>query len=171
MKKILDDYKDFLDSDGASVPQDLRQNTQEKIVALLKPSAWLVFFKLIGIHSLVGSLSLAVCHQFEMNPFQTNVSLAHWFMSMGGHGACMIFCGVLFVGGSVLAAGCLLSREEVRALRRTEFLQILALGVLSLVAFKLVGAELVLTFTGLWLLGALLGGFLAAEISAKLRTA
>jgi hypothetical protein len=98
-----------------------------------------------------------------MNPFGTSFSLENIFMKMGGHSVCMVFCGILFVGLSFLTAGFFLSIEEVRAVRRTEFVQAFSLGVLSLGLFSVVGAELALTFACLWLLGALIGGFLSIE--------
>jgi hypothetical protein len=68
-----------------------------------------------------------------------------------------------------LAAGYFLSAEEVRALRRTEFLQILALGIFSLLVFAVFGTELALAFAALWLLGAVIGGYLAFEAAWRLR--
>lgn len=81
----------------------------------------------------------------------------------------MIGCGVLFVGASFLTAGYFLTIEEVKTLRRTEFLQTLALGSVSLAIFAIAGAELALTFAGLWLLGALVGGFIATEAVWRLK--
>jgi hypothetical protein len=90
-------------------------------------------------------------------------------MTKWGHNACMIFCGFLFVGLSFLSAGYFLSIEEVRALRRTEFLQTFALGVVSLSIFTAFGAHIALILAGLWLLGAFVGGFLATEAVWKLK--
>jgi hypothetical protein len=168
---LLTEYEAFLQEDNATVPVFLSEKTLGRVKTLLNPSPWIVFLKLLGIHIGVGFLSLSVCHQFEMNPFGTDVSLANWFMAMWGHGVCMVFCGVMFVGTSILAAGLLLSVEELRALKRTEFLQTLALGTTSLAVFGFFGAELAFTFAGLWLLGALIGGFVATEVAFKLREA
>src|SRR5690606_26669721 len=117
----------------------------KRMEPLLNPSPFRVFGKLLGIHSVVGFFSLSFCHQFELNPFKTSHSLDNWFMAVGGHSVCMIVCGVLFLGLSVLASGYFLSLEEARALRRTGFPQSFALGTLSLILFHSVGAELALT--------------------------
>ena len=90
-------------------------------------------------------------------------------MGMIGHGPCMILCGVIFIGLSVLAAGYFLTLEETKALRRTGFPQSFALAAVSLGLFATVGAELALTFAGLWLLGALVGGFVATETIWKMK--
>lgn len=167
-KEWMNDYSEFLNAEEILVPRQLNQKVFESIQVLLNPSAYMVFVKLLGVHLVVGFFSLAICHQFDMNPFGTTHSLSDWFMEMWGHNICMIGCGITFVSFSILAAGYFLTVEEVKALRRTEFIQTLSLGVVSLGILAAFGAELALAFTGLWLLGALLGGFLATEIVWKI---
>jgi hypothetical protein len=170
-KEWMKDYSEFLNADEARVPRELNQRVLTNIKSLLNPSAWLVLAKLLGIHFVVGFLSLGICHQFGVNPFGTTRSLSDWFMEMWGHSVCMIGCGVIFVSFSILAAGYFLSVEEIRALKRTEFLQTLALGTFSLAIFAVFGTELALSLAGLWLVGAVLGGVLATEATFRIKTA
>ncbi len=170
-KNWVKDYEKFLDEPADSVPDDLSRRLTSRMSRLLDPSPWRVFGKVLAIHSVVGFISLAFCHQFGVNPFNTERSLDNWFMAHAGHGACMIFCGILFVGLSIFAAGYFLSLEETRALRRTGFPQTFALASISLLLFATLGAELALTLAGLWLLGALIGGFVATETVWKLKYA
>lgn len=169
-KQWVKEYSEFLSVDEIQVPRELNQKVLAQAQTLLNPSAWIVFVKLLGIHMIVGFLSLGICHQFNMNPFGTTHSLSDWFMEMWGHSICMIACGGIFVSFSILAAGSILSVEEVRSLKQTEFLQVFALGAFSLMVFAAFGTELALTFAGLWLLGAFIGGFLATEATWKLKT-
>ncbi len=159
----FNDYEDFLQASGYEVPTETKNRVFNKILKLISPSPLNVFLKILGIHAGVGFLSLSVCHQFGMNPFNTERSLADWMMRVGGHQVCMIGCGILFVGISLLSAGYFLTVEEIKALKRTEFLQTLSLGLVSLGLFAAFGAELALGIAGLWLLGALIGGFVATE--------
>jgi hypothetical protein len=168
-KEWMKEYAEFMNADEVRVPRALNEKVLHQMSGLLNPSAWTVFAKLLIIHAVVGFLSLGVCHQFDMNPFGTTYSLSDWLMSMWGHTVCMLGCGIMFVSFSVLAAGYFLSAEEVRALRRTEFLQILALGVFSLLVFAVFGTELALAFAALWLLGAVIGGYLAFEAAWRLK--
>lgn len=168
-KKCLKDYESFLEAEAVPVPMGVVNDLRQRMKPLLNPRPAFVFLKVLVIHLFVGSLSLAVCHQFGINPFGTRFSLDRWFMDMWGHGVCMILCGVLFVGLSFLIAGYFLSIEEVRTLRRTEFLQSLVIGITSLLIFTIFGASLALIFASLWLLGALLGGCFALETMWKLR--
>jgi hypothetical protein len=165
----LHDYEDFIKSDGAEVPQDLKSKVFSNIQKLINPSAVIVFLKIFGIHIGVGFLSLSICHQFGINPFNTEKSLADWMMSVGGHHFCMFGCGVLFVSVSLLAAGYFLTMEEINALKRTEFLQTLILGLISLGLFAIFGAELAIGIAGIWLLGGLIGGFAATEAVWRLK--
>lgn len=168
-KNEMKDYSEFLNADILHIPAELEQKVLGRVQKLLHPSAWSVFAKLLGIHSVVGFLSLSVCHQFGMNPFGTESSISDWFMEMGGHSVCMIVCGITFVSFSIFSAGYFLTIEEVRTLKRTEFLQILSLGVLSIALFSVFGSGLALTVGGLWLLGALIGGCLATEATWKMK--
>lgn len=167
-KEWLNEYETFLKADE-DVPPAVSDSVLKRMERLLNPSPLRVFAKILGIHSVVGFFSLSFCHQFELNPFRTSHSLDNWFMSVGGHSVCMIVCGVLFLGLSILASGYFLSLEEARALRRTGFPQSFALGALSLGLFHTIGAELALTIGALWLLGALIGGFVATEAVWKVK--
>lgn len=169
-KEWIEEFKDFVQAgEGVSVPEVLSHQIIQRVRKDLNPSSVLVFSKLLGVHIAVGTLSLAVCHQFGLNPFGTQRSLADWFMSIGGHNFCMVSCGVLFTALSVLAAGYFLSSDEIRILRKTEFLQAFSLSIISLAIFFFFGAELALLFGGLWLFGALLGGCAATEILWQLK--
>ncbi len=167
----LKDYQDFIDADKTSVSKEATDGVFSKLQNLLNPSAWIVFLKILSIHLVTGVISLSFCHQFGLNPFNTKYSLADWFMSVGGHSICMIGCGVTFVSISLFAAGYFLTVEEVNALKRNEFLQNFSLGLISLGAFAAFGAELAIGMAGLWLLGSVIGGFIATLTISKIKMA
>ena len=169
--KWSDEYKDFLNDDlnTNALPNAVKNSVNFRIQKLMNPHALMVFMKIFVIHLAVGFLSLAVCHQFGINPFNTEKSLAEVMMSFGGHNFCMVGCGLLFVSLSVLAAGLFLNVEEINALKRTEFLQTLSLGVISLGLFAAFGTDLALGVAALWLLGSLIGGFAATETVWRLK--
>lgn len=159
----LSEFSEFVQADTTIVPQELSEKVWSQVQSLLNPNPAFVFVKILGIHFIAGFLSLAICTQFGINPFGLSWSLSDVFTSFGGHGFCMVACGGLFISLSLATAGFFLTIEEVRALRRTEFLQTLAIGVISLGLFAVAGAELALTLAGLWMLGILIGGFVATE--------
>lgn len=167
-KEWLRDYQEFTEGHEV-VPKNTDQLVLAKLHTLLKPNSFAVFAKILGIHLGVGFLSLSVCHQFGINPFNTERSLADWMMNVGGHHFCMLGCGILFVGLSVLTAGFFLSIEEMNALKRTSHLQTLALGLMSLGLFLSIGAEFAIGIAALWLLGGYIGGFAATETVLRLK--
>ncbi len=161
----LKEYTEFTTSDEVSVPPGIFSNLKKRLF----PNPWMVFGKVLSIHVGVGFLSLGICHQFGLNPFNTEHSLMDWFMRVGGHNFCMIACGVFFMTTTYLLANLILSLEELETIRRFEWLQSGVLGVASLAAFYFFGAELVATFAGLWIIGAFIGALLAIEGSYKFR--
>jgi hypothetical protein len=170
MKKEDNWLKEFTEfsevrPESVKVPDSLFQSLQKRLF----PNPWKVFAKIVGLYGVVGFFSLALCNQFGLNPFQTNFSLSDYFMKMAGHNVCMVFCGVIFVSLPILFSNLVLNFEELESVRRYEWLQLGVLSFASIGAFYFFGAELVGTFVGLWLLGALIGGFVSVEGSYFMR--
>lgn len=159
----MEDFKEFVSSKGEPVPKEISASILNRIHASLNPSAWLVFAKIFSIHIVVGTVSLSICNQFGLNPFNTNFSLSEYFMQFG-HSTCMFLCGILFITSSILLGRIMLKQEEFVVLSRHAPLQVFGLSVFSLVAFIALGAEIVIGIGALWLLGAMLGGVFAAKI-------
>lgn len=155
----LKEFNEFVSAEEIPVPEALSQRILLRTEKLMNPSPWLVFLKLLGIHTVFGTLSLAICNQFGLNPFNTKLSLAEYFMSFG-HSVCMTLCGVIFVGFSVVAAWTLLNREEFMVLRKNGPLQIFSLSFISLATMMILGAEVTLGIGLFWLFGAMLGGII-----------
>jgi hypothetical protein len=143
----------------------------ESLKKRLFPSPWLVFGKVTALHAVIGFFSLAVCNQFGLNPFQTDQTLTNWFMKVAGHNLCMLLCGLFFMASTYLLANLFLSLEELESIKRYEWLQTGIIGLISLAAFYFFGAELVGTFVGLWIVGAIIGGYLSIEGSYRFRRA
>lgn len=165
-KDWLEDFKDFVQADGTSVPKEVSDKILKRVHYDLNPSAWIVFSKIFGIHLIVGTLSLAVCNQFGLNPFRTSFSLSDYFMKFG-HSMCMVFCGVLFIGLTIMLGQLFLRREELLVLSRNAPLQVFGLSVFSIVAFVGFGAEVVLGIGILWFIGAMVGGVVATKIIVR----
>lgn len=165
----LKDFNEFMNAPSGPVPAHLFHRIKEIVYKDLNPSPWMVFAKLAGIHAVVGSLSLLICSQFGMGPAYGNKVFMSLVMRFGEIG-CMTFCGSLFVGLSLLVAGLVLTTPEVKVLKQTEFLQITALGILSIGAFLCLGADAATGLSLFWLLGALTGGVAMTELSWRMRT-
>lgn len=161
-KEWLEDFKEFVQADGVPVPMDVSEKILNRVRTDLNPSPWLVFAKLLGIHLVVGTLSLAICNQFGLNPFRTGFSLSNYFMKFG-HSTCMVFCGVLFIGLTIILGQLFLRSEELLVLSRNAPLQVFGLTVLSMASFIAFGAEVVLGIGVLWFIGAMIGGVVTTK--------
>ncbi len=157
-KEWLHEYEEFLNHDLDVVPESLSTQVLSSVHQLLYPNAWKIFGKLLVLHMVIGTLSLAICHQFGLNPFQTSFSMDNWFMGFVDHHGCMVLCGVLFISLTLIAAGWLFKLEELRAIQRKAPLHVGALSLFSIGLFFAAGAEITLTLGGLWILGGLIGG-------------
>lgn len=166
-KDWLKEYSEFADNDLNNV--QIPSNSLNRIKSRLFPNPWVIFGKVAVIHGVVGLVSLVFCNQFGLNPFETNQSLTNWFMKIAGHNLCMFLCGTFFMSTTYLLANLFLKLEEFESIKRYEWLQTSFIGMLSLAAFYFFGAELVGTFVGLWIVGALIGGYLSIEGSYRIR--
>lgn len=159
----LTEFQEFL-STSPTTPSKATQNSIYKTAksAILKQKTT-IFAKLLLIHTVMSTASLTICHQFDMNPFNSKISLSHYFMTFG-HSACMLFCGTLFVGGSLLAARAILNKHEFQFIKNSFPLQILILCSLSIAVFMALGAHLTLSITLFWILGAYIGSTLTTFV-------
>ena len=162
-KEWLDEFKAFIQAEGTPVPREISENILNRVRADLNPSAWGVFAKILGIHLVVGTLSLAICNQFGLNPFNTKFSLSDYFMTFG-HSTCMFLCGVLFIGLTIALGQFILRREELLVLSKNAPLQVFGLSILSLAALIGFGAEVVLGIGTLWFVGAMIGGLIMTKV-------
>lgn len=163
----IKEFEEFsqVSSEAVQVPPSL----YSKIKKRLFPNPWMVFGKIAAVHAFVGFLSLGICSQFGLNPFNTSYSLSEWFMQKAGHSVCMIFCGVFFIASTYLLANLILNLEELEAIRKFEWLQVSILSMGSLAAFHFFGGEIIMSFALLWMVGAFIGGLLSIEVSYLFR--
>tara|TARA_B110001454_G_scaffold122549_1_gene114404 strand:+ start:2241 stop:2771 length:531 start_codon:yes stop_codon:yes gene_type:complete len=161
----LKDFTEFSNVTSDQVPASAYARLKKRLF----PSPWIVFGKILGVHAVVGSLSLAVCNQFGLNPFNTQQSLTDWFMKIAGHNFCMLLCGMFFMMTTYILSNLILTFEEIESVKRHEWLQTGIIGLVSLAAFHFFGAELIGTFMALWIAGALIGGYVSIEGSYRFR--
>lgn len=161
------EYQEFMGIDPRVY--DIPRSCFVKLKSRLFPNPWRVFGKVAFLHLVFGLLSLLVCNQFGLNPFNTTFSLSNWFIEIGGDMFCMSLCGMLFMGSTYIFSNFFLTLEEFESVKRHKWLQTGVLGLVSLASFYFFGAHLVVAVTLLWLSGVLMGGLLSVELSCYLR--
>ena len=75
----------------------------------------------------------------------------------------------LFILGTILVVGITLRPEEIKILRRAEFIQLCALLILSVGVFYVVANSVALSWTIPWFIGGLGAGVLGIEILFRSR--
>lgn len=155
------EFEEFAKGPVGAVPAELSANVLGQILRELNPSARKVFAKVTLIHFLVGTLSLTFCPQFGVS-LTSSMGLMPYLMRFG-EAACMIGCGAMFTGVSLLVASFALRLEELRVLRRHSILQIGSLATLSLGAFLCLGAEVIAGLGVVWIAAALVGGVVSLQ--------
>ncbi len=159
----LNEFKEFLNTEGEEVPPHVSQNILNYVKKELNPPIYKIFNKLLIIHIPVAFLSFLICDQFGMGPFQTDFSLMKYFMYFG-HSICMFLCGLFFVSSSILASSFILSPDELRMLKKNSYIHSLLLSSFSIGSFLIFGANITLSIGLIWLFGATLGGVFSSQV-------
>lgn len=160
-----EEFKNFMSVEEVNPPQPLSNSVLEYVHKDLNPRLSHILAKLASIHVLVGSLSLLVCSQFGMGH---GYSLVHVFMQWGEL-VCMMTCGAFFLGLTTVIGGMILTRAELRRIRRTGYSVVALLAGASLLVFFCFGAEIALNYALAWLVGALAAGILGTELCLGIR--
>lgn len=161
------EFQEFIEAKEISPPSHLDQAILKKVHEDLNPPALLLFSKLTLIHAIVGTLTLFFCPQFGFSPI-SDVGILHFLMRFGDQ-VCMFGCGAVFLGMSSLTASFSLRLEEIRVIRKTGFLQLALLALLSLGIFICAGLEIISAYLLFWLLGSIVGGIFTLELGWTLR--
>ncbi len=164
-KEWAKDFDLFMSGTEVQPPTHVSREIFEFVRKDLNPEYWKILAKLGATHAVVGSLSLLICSQFGMG---TGVIVMNTFTSLGVFG-CTVFCGALFLGLTNFVAGFIFAIPELNKVRRTGYSPILLLGAVSLTIFLFFGANIALNLALAWLMGALIAGVIATEVSFGIR--
>lgn len=161
------DFMEFMESEEVAIPHAVSARVTDSIHRQLNPSFWQILLKLVLIQSGAGAISLLYCPQFGVSLTNSH-GLMHYLMQHGEI-VCMVGCGALFTGSSLLVASFALRPEEVRAFREHRLLQMTAVSALSVGAFFCVGGTIVGGLALVWALGAIVSGMATLELGWSLR--
>ena len=161
------DFADYISTELVEVPASLSERVLGGIGAELNPSALSVFGKVSLVQFLGGLSTLLFCPQFGLS-LSSSLGLMPYLMRFG-ESFCMLGCGALFTGFSLLIVSFTLRPEEIRILKKHEIVQLISVSTLSLGAFLCLGGEVVLALGLVWLLGAVIGGALTLKIGWGMR--
>ncbi|HLB58639.1 MAG TPA: hypothetical protein VJL87_00955 [Bdellovibrionota bacterium] len=161
------EFVEFVSTPSIEPPTRISEDVFTHVKQALNPSPFKVFIKISLIHLIMGTLTLLFCPQFGVSPFK-GIGLMAIFMHLGPIG-CMISCGALFLGTSMLTASLILRPEEIKILRKGTIFHLLVLSLFSMAILICARAEIALGLGTAWLLGSTLGGTSTFEIGWMIR--
>ena len=148
-----EEFEAFAGDDSSNALESASSPVRKHLLDLLNPSPQKVFGQLMGLHCIVGALTLFLCPQLGIGPFGSRAGLMRLFGRFGEL-ACTAACSAFFVGTSIIVASIILKPEVLRVIRAHKWLQIFALSGLSLGTLVCLGGTLVSwTVAMAWILG------------------
>ena len=163
------DYKNFLNSEDVAPPEELSNSILKRIQNDLKPSASVVFFKLLAIQGLIGTLTLLFCPQFGLS-LTNNHELFHFFHRTFGELVCNAICGSIFIGSGAVFAGFLLKKSELSLAFHSFVLFSFLITGTALTILILFGAKLYLSAAVIWGAGAIVSELIIISASKHIKT-
>lgn len=167
-KPSSSDYESFMSGESIDAPEILSKDILHKVRRELKPSHRLVIGKLLFIQGFIGLITLFFCPQFDLS-LTGNYSLFHFFHRNFGQNICMAICGGIFLGSGAIFASFILSQAELEKVKNSKLLYYLAMSLIFLTTFMILGVEVYLELAVYWVLGAMLIAIFLFDISSRVR--
>lgn len=167
LNEWANEFLAFLSAENREPPEPISSRVVKRVQSDLNPPQWIVFAKIALIHLVVGFLVLLICPQFGIGLFE-GMGLTALFMHFGEL-ICSVACGALFLGTSMFVSSLVLKPEEIRAIRKREFVQLVLLSTLSIFAFISLGASVAATLGIAWVIGSVFGGYTSLELGRRFR--
>lgn len=167
-KEMMEEFIKFVEADPVS-PKAATDNSIHKMVKKsLHPSIWMVFAKFFSIETAAGLATLLVCPQFNIG-FGSHNEPFHSFHSTLPPFLFFIGCGIFFVLLGAALAGLILSRDEIRVIKKTKYIYHAAYSLTAYIIFVSLGAEVFLMSSIAWILGAMAGNFVGFEAASRMK--
>lgn len=167
-KDMMEEFITFVEADPVS-PKVSTDNSIHKMVGKsLNPSIWMVFAKFFGIEATAGLATLLVCPQFNIG-FGNHNELFHSLHSTLPPFLFFVVCGIFFVLLGATLAGLILSRDEIRVIKKTKYIYYATYSLTAYIIFVSLGAEIFLISSIAWVLGAIAGNFVGFEAITRIR--
>lgn len=162
------DFQDFMENKENTPPRNLDDTIYKIISKDLTPSTSIIFFKLLGLQLILGSLTMLFCPQFELS-LTNHYELFHYFHHNFGDIVCMIICGFIFMGPTGIMASIILSSEEIRTIKFSVPLYYMAITGLSMSLFLSLGASFYFEYATIWAISCVISSTLCFELGRLIK--
>ncbi len=169
-KEMMEDFIEFVEANPVSPKATTDNSIHEMVEKSLNPSIGIVFAKFCGIEAAAGLATLLVCPQFNVG-FGSHNELFHSLHSTLPPFLFFIVCGIFFVLLGAALAGLILSRDEIRRIKKTKYIYYAAYSLMAYIIFVSLGAEVFLMSSIAWIFGAIAGNFIGFGAITRIRMA
>ncbi len=169
-KEMLTEFAEFSNADFAEPSQDLDKSVIDMVVRDLQPSPMKVYGKLTLVQAASGLVALTLCPQFGFGFGQHNEFL-HSLHATTTPAVFYFLCGLIFVLLGAGTSGLVLNRTEIRSVGSMKFPYFAIYSLLTYSILIVLGAEVFVISSLVWILGAFSGNVLGYEATVRLRRA
>lgn len=172
-KKLINEewgqeFLEFIEAEAIEPPMAVSEKIHKAVDKDLNPLIWEVLFKFGLIQTAVAFVTLLVCPQFELDLGLIKHDDAH-LRALLGEAGYMALCGAIFLSSGAIIASVLLRVEELRAIKKADYLYLFLASALALMIFWQLGTTSVLASYAAWFAGAFGGSITGFEIIKRLR--
>ena len=164
------EFLEFIEAEQVEPPMALSEKIHKEVARDLRPLIWKVLLKFGTIQAAVAFITLIVCPQFEVDLGIIKHDDAHLRALLGELGY-MALCGAIFLSSGAVLATLILRVEELRAIRKSEYLYLFIASAIAVMIFRQLGVTTVFASYAAWFAGAFGGSMAAFEMIKRVRLA
>ena len=167
-KERGEEFLEFIEAEAVDPPMAVSEKIHKTVGKDLTPLIWKVLFKFGLIQFAVAFMTLLVCPQFELDLGLIKHDDAH-LRALLGEAGYMALCGAIFLSSGAVMASILLRVEELRAIKKSEYIYLFLASAIALMIFWQLGTTSVLASYAAWFTGAFGGSITGFEIIKRFR--
>ena len=167
-EELRKEFLEFIEAEEIDPPMAVSEKIHKAVDKELNPFLWKVFLKFGLVQTVASFMTLLFCPQFELDLGLVKHNDAHLRALLGDAGY-MALCGAIFLGSGSLMASILLRVEELRTIKKSDYIYLFIASALALVIFRQLGTPTVPASYAAWFAGAFGGSAAVFEIIKRLR--
>ena len=164
------DFLEFMEAEPVEPSLSISANIYKSVARDLKPVLWQVFIKFGVIQFSAAFLTLLVCPQFNIDLRLIGHDDAHLRALLGETGY-MALCGAIFLSAGAAAAAAILRVDELKVIRRSEYIYLFSVSIFALIMFRYLGIPGQLMSYASWFAGAIVGSISFYEMVKRMKFA
>ncbi len=166
--ETMAEFVKFVQADPVLPAPGTDQSILQMVEKSLNPSIWIVFAKCFCLQTAAGFSTLLICPQFDIGA-GTHNRLFHVLHSMLPPFLFYVVCGIIFVLLGAVLAGLVLSRDEIRVIRKIRYVYYAVYSLFIYMIFGFLGADVILISAFAWILGAAAGSAAGFETVFRIK--